>query len=356
MAQKSARATNVVIATGFWQTQSGPATTAPGNGKYNADNWASPTLIAIAGTDNNGYNRQAGLLSIRPGDQISELATNDSQNYQVWSVTSVTDQGTWVQIGVQVTGAGSTFVTPGMNQTRLIQAIQVVVEEEAATQQTLPSLATPDDIVARLGRNLNQVEAARVDAMLLDGSAIIRRRARNTFMYTASDMITMSASDGIIILPGRPIYNVISVIARSGSPSVPDIPVTWFIFDGVDTVTIPEPSNSGIINLPTFWYDVAWYSHSYDTTYEHGYHDVPADIEGLLCNAIISELSTPTMSATLQSESIGAYSYSMRRSYSGGGTGGGAMAGLYAALRDFGMDEILGDYRYKVGSIAVRRS
>jgi len=224
------------------------------------------------------------------------------------------------------------------------------------TDGSLPSLATPDDIVARLGRNLNQTEAARVDAMLSDGSAIIRRRARNTFMYAASDMLTIAASDGIIILPQRPIYRVISVLARSGNPAIPSIPVTWFIFDGVDTVTIPEPSHSGIINLPEFWYSVAWYSHSYDTTYEHGYHEVPADIKGLLCSAIISELSTPTQSATLQSESIGAYSYSMRRSYSGGGAGGGAMAGIYAALRDFGMEEILGDYRFKVGSIPVRRS
>jgi hypothetical protein len=224
------------------------------------------------------------------------------------------------------------------------------------TDSSLPSLATPDDIVARLGRNLNQTEAARVDAMLRDGSAIIRRRARNTFMYVASDMITIAASDGIIVLPGRPIYSVLSVVARSGNPAIQDIPVTWFIFDGVDTVTIPEPSHSGIINLPTFWYEVAWYNHSYDTLYEHGYHDVPADIKGLLCSAIISELSTPTMSATIQGETIGAYSYTMRRSYGGSSSGGGASAGLYAALRDYGMDEILGDYRAKTGSISVRRS
>jgi hypothetical protein len=226
----------------------------------------------------------------------------------------------------------------------------------SVTDGSLPSLATPDDIVARIGRNLNQVEAARVDAMLQDGSAIIRRRARNTFVYTASDTITISAPDGIIILPGRPIHNVIAVVARSGNDNVPDVPVTWFIFDGVDTVTIPEPSQSGIINLPEYWYEVPWYSHSYDTEYEHGYQDVPADIKGLLCSAIISELSTPTMSASLQSETIGAYSYNMRRGTSGSGSGGGASAGIYAALRDFGMDEILGDYRYKVGSIAVRRS
>jgi hypothetical protein len=211
--------------------------------------------------------------------------------------------------------------------------------------------------VARLGRNLNQTEAARVDAMLKDGSAIIRRRARNTFMYQASDTIIMSASDGLIVLPGRPIYNILSVVARSGYPTVPDIPVTWFIFDGIDTVTIPEPSHSGIINLPTFWYTAQWYSHSYDVAYEHGYRDVPADIEGLLCSAIISELATPTQSAPLQAESIGAYSYTMRRNLSAGSSGSSpAMAGIYAALRDFGMEEIIADYRMKAGSIPVRRS
>jgi hypothetical protein len=215
------------------------------------------------------------------------------------------------------------------------------------TAGDLPSLATPDDIVARLGRNLNQVEAARVDAMLQDGSAIIRRHARNTFMYQASDLITMDASDGIIILPGRPIYNVISVVARSGYPTVQNIPVTWFIFDGIDTVTIPEPIHSGIINLPSYWYDVAWYSHSFDTVYEHGYHSVPSDIRGMLCSAVISELATPTQSATLQSETIGAYSYSMRRREGG--------SGIYAALVDFGMNSLLADYRMNAGSIPVRR-
>jgi len=216
------------------------------------------------------------------------------------------------------------------------------------TAGNLPTLATPDDIVARLGRQLNQVEAARVDAMLQDGSAIIRRNARNTFIYTASDTLTMSASDGLLVLPGRPIYQVMAVVARSGNSMVPDIPVTWYIFDGVDTVTIPEPRYSGIINLPSFWYDVAWYSHSYDATYEHGYHDVPDDIRGLLCSAIISELATPTQSATIQSEAIGAYSYSMRRREGG--------SGIYAALVDFGMKDMLADYRFKAGSIPVRRS
>jgi len=277
-----------------------------------------------------------------------ELATNNSQNFQEWSVTSVTDQGTWVQIGVTVVGAGSTFVTPGMNQTRIIQALQIIAQEEPSgpTFGPKPNLATEDNIVDRLGRNLNQIEAARVTAMLADGSAIIRRYARNDFMFKNEDYIEIVADSGRIVLPGRPIYSVDAVTWKSGLASIPDIPVIWFIFDGVDTITIPEPRDSSIINLPAMWYSVGFYSSTFGITHTHGYQVVPDDIVGLLCSAIISELSTPTMSATLQSEAIGAYSYSMRRRALGGG--------LYAALLDFGMQDLLQDYRRKRGTIAMR--
>ena len=51
------------------------------------------------------------------------------------------------------------------------------------------------------------------------------------------------------------------------------------------------------------------------------------------------------MSATLASESIGPYSYSMRR------TSG---AGLNAALMDAGMATALKDFRRPAGTIAMR--
>jgi hypothetical protein len=307
-------------------------------------------MIAISAVDDDGYNRHDGLLTLVPGDQITELGTNDSQNYQSWTVTSIVDQGTWFQIGVQVIGAGTAFVTPGMNQSRILQALQVKVQEElppgSPTSGGLPNIATPDDIVSRLGRNLNQTEAARVDAMLADGSAIIRRHARNTFTYVAYDSITLVADNGIIVLPGRPIESVDEVTWVPGAPGIPEMPVYWFIFDGVDTVTIPDPRASGIINLPEAWYDTGWYSDSFRIVFSHGYVQVPADIKGLLCSAIISELSTPTLSATVQSEAIGAYSYSMRRRDTGGG--------MFAALKDFGMIELLAEYRRKFGTLAVK--
>src|SRR5215471_3612304 len=94
------------------------------------------------------------------------------------------------------------------------------------------------------------------------------------------------------------------------------------------------------------WYEETfWWGNSFKIAGDHGYHQTPDDVMSVLCPAIVSELSTPTQSATLMSESIGAYSYSMRR------TSG---AGLSAALADAGMKTALADYRKSQGTIKVR--
>ena len=211
----------------------------------------------------------------------------------------------------------------------------------------LPSLASPDDIAARLGRSLNQVEAARVDTLLQDGSAILRRYCRRDFMYHASDTITTTADGGIIKLTSwKPITSIDEIIALSGTPGILDIPVTWYHFDAVDKITVFNPTLSGIINLPEIWYEETfWWGGSFKITGAHGFVDTPADVQSVLCSAITSELSTPTMSATLMSESVGAYSFSMRR------TSG---AGLNAALIDAGMKTVLQDYRQSYGTLKVK--
>jgi len=212
--------------------------------------------------------------------------------------------------------------------------------------QPLPTLASPDDIVDRLGRNLNQVEAARVDALLRDGSALIRRYCRQDFVYETDVTETFVADAGEIRLNNRPVWDVSQVVWKSGNAQLlQDFPISWYVFDGIDKITIPAPYESGIINLPYMWYLTAWYSDSYDVTYTYGYQDPPNEAVAVLCTAIISELSTPTMSATLASESIGPYSYSMRR------TSG---AGLNAALIDAGMQTALKDFRRPAGTIALR--
>ena len=212
--------------------------------------------------------------------------------------------------------------------------------------EPLPALATPDDIVDRLGRNLNQVEAARVDALLRDGSTIIRRYCRQDFVYEEGATEVYVADAGEIRLSNKPVWSVDSVTWKSGNPPLlGDLAISWYVFDGIDKITIPGPDQSGVINLPDMWYTTSWYSDSYEVVYSYGYTNPPNEAVTVLCTAIISELSTPTMSATLASESVGAYSYSMRR------TSG---AGLNAALLDAGMATTLADFRRKQGTIGVR--
>jgi len=112
-----------VLASGYWDTQAGAPSTAPGPGKYRADNWAAPTLVALATTDADGYDRSAGLAAVVAGALITQQGTNDSQNYQRWTVGAVTPLPGYVQLAVTVAEQGSAFVPPGSNQRRLLQAL-----------------------------------------------------------------------------------------------------------------------------------------------------------------------------------------------------------------------------------------
>lgn len=128
---------------GYWNTQTGDPATAPGAGKYQADNWAAPTLLAIAGIDADGHDRQAGLVMLQPGDLITEQGTNDSLNYQRWTVATVTDNGTWVQVAVTVTETGSLFAAPGSNQRRLLELLSLAPPATEAWPLWAPPLDPP---------------------------------------------------------------------------------------------------------------------------------------------------------------------------------------------------------------------
>lgn len=207
----------------------------------------------------------------------------------------------------------------------------------------LPSLATQADVEARLGRSLNTIETARITALLADGSAFIRRYCRKDFENHVSDVVTLKASDGVIVLPYRPVQAVHSVTALSGAPGIPNINVTWYVFDDIDQITIPEPSESGIINLPEVWYELGWFSHSFSVNYDHGFTTVPQEVIAVLCTAIIALLTSPTQAGGVIGESIGPYSYRLAR------TGGG----ISAALKDADLSS-LDDFRGgKVGTIAL---
>lgn len=196
-----------------------------------------------------------------------------------------------------------------------------------------PPLATIDDVTARLGRGLTDAETTRVQALLKDASSQIKRYCRKDFAYWPNDVLNIKSDGSVIKLPYKPIISVESVIAISGRPDIPDIPVSWWVFDGVDEISIAESSASGVINLPEAWYDYGAFPGTFQVTYSHGYVEVPDEVVMVCANAVIAVLMAPTMAAGVIGETVGAYSYRLERS--GGGLSVALSEGDLASLDDY---------------------
>lgn len=211
---------------------------------------------------------------------------------------------------------------------------------------TLAPIATTTDLSDRLGRALTPLESARAPALLRDASSQIRRYCRPCdFLYHADDTVVLPAQGGKIRLPYTPIQTVTSVVALSGNPTIPDIVVTWYTFDGIDELIVPDVGSSGVINLPESFYDNAGaYPGTYEITYSHGYTTPPDEAVMVAANAVISVLQAPTMAAGVIGETVGAYSYRLER-------GGG---GLAVALTEADLTA-LDDFRPKYGTIKLGR-
>lgn len=201
---------------------------------------------------------------------------------------------------------------------------------------SLPPLATTDDITGRLGRELSDAETQRLPYLLKDVSSKIRRYCNGKdFLYHAGDEVEVPSFGGKLKLPYRPIDAVNSVIAISGHPSVPDIPVSWYVFDGIDEVTIGDASMSGVINLSEDFYDGDLsYPGTYRVNYDHGYQEVPDDVVMVAANAVVAVLTAPTQAGGIIGETIGAYSYRLAR----------AGGGLAVALSEADLED-LNDFR-----------
>jgi hypothetical protein len=209
----------------------------------------------------------------------------------------------------------------------------------------LPTLASVDDVQARiLPRVLSAAEITRAGVLLKDASSQIRRYCKKDFLYHAGDVLTLMAAGSVIKIPYRPVVDVTSVVAISGNPSVPDIPVTWWTFDEIDEITVGDAGASGVINLPEAWYEYGAFPGTYRVTVDHGYTEIPDDVEMVCATTVISVLMAPTMAAGVIGETVGSYSYRLER-------GGG---GLVVALTEADL-AALEDYRPKDGTIVLKR-
>ena len=168
----------------------------------------------------------------------------------------------------------------------------------------LPPLASVDDVASRLGRDVTEQEAIRLEPLLADASAQVRRYCRRDFMLHADETQVLTGHDSEIFLPGYPVQSVSSVVAVGGAPGLPDVAIPWFMFDGVRTVRIG--SFSSVINLPEVWLlDADAYPGTYRVTYTWGDAEVPDLVTMVVSNAALAVVTAPTTAAGVVSESIG---------------------------------------------------
>jgi hypothetical protein len=209
-----------------------------------------------------------------------------------------------------------------------------------------PPLAQPDDVAARLGRDLTEAEATRAPALLADASAQIRRYCRRDFLLHADETGIFRGHDSEILLPDKTTTEVISVTAIGsdfgGGIDLPDIPITWFIFDGIDRIRL-DVGTDFIINLPYVYWDSDLYPQTFKVCRNYGYPEVPDDVVMVCANAVLSVLAAPTLAAGVIGETLGAYSYRLERS--GGGVAVALTQADLAALKD---------YRLTTGTIMTR--
>jgi hypothetical protein len=208
----------------------------------------------------------------------------------------------------------------------------------------LPPLATTDDIVARLGRSLTDSEALKVEANLRDSSIQVRKYCNRVALTRVTETITVYINDRELQLPGLPIHGVTSVVAK-GDPAtgLPDLPITWYRFDGIDKVFI-DPELGWVINLPEVWIECSFLYTTFDVTIDHGFDDVPDDVLMVVANAALGAMTAPNGAAAgLIGESIGPYAWHADK--------GGA--GIGASLSKASL-ATLSDYRNKQGTVSVR--
>lgn len=207
---------------------------------------------------------------------------------------------------------------------------------------SLTPLIQVTDITGRLGRSLTPTETTRVPFLISDATSQIVRYCRKDFQLHLGDTMDIKGDGSCIKLPYRPVTAVNSVTAISGRSDIPNIPVSWWTFDGIDEVSIAESTASGVVNLPEAWYDYGAFPGTFLVNFDHGYSAVPDDVVMVGANAVIAVLMAPTQAAGVIGETVGPYSYRLERS------GGGSAVALSSS--DLAQ---LDDYRDKYGSVKL---
>lgn len=180
----------------------------------------------------------------------------------------------------------------------------------------LADLATTADLTARIGRDLTDDEAARAPALLMDASSRVRDFTRQDFTAVTGDVVTLRPVGSLLRLPQRPVTAVTAVVAvqPDGASAVALSGWSW---DGLDLVDLTWATAAGDGPWPAWWHQAT--PDTYRITYDHGYDPVPNTVVATVCAMVLRTLLSPSLTAGMVAERIGAYNYQLQQ---GGGAPG----------------------------------
>ncbi len=167
----------------------------------------------------------------------------------------------------------------------------------------LPTLATVDDVQARMFRDLTDIELARTEVLLGDASAVIRN-------YTRTNFTSVRATERIrpigyrVRLPHKP---VTAVHAVSLVINTLPLAVAGYTWDGTDEVWLADWGM--IINLAetaSEW--LATHTPVAEVDYTSGFAEIPQDVISVACSMITRSLSAPGGGGII-TQAVGEYSY-----------------------------------------------
>lgn len=166
-------------------------------------------------------------------------------------------------------------------------------------------LATSDDLVDRLGRDLSDLETPRAAALLADASARFRFEARQQISESSSTA-RLRVDHGRIDLPQYPVTAVTAV--RNDANTNIDVqwstPSSWIYVGSVDR------------------FDLDYRTCEYlNVTYTHGFDPVPDIVIAVICQMAGRALGVTLESTAITGEGLGAYNYTVGGAAAAGGFG-----------------------------------
>ncbi len=181
----------------------------------------------------------------------------------------------------------------------------------------MADLITQADITARMGA-LNPSQAARVDALIADASALIRSECP-ALADATDEVVVLRSNAGKLRLPAVGSTTTVTSVELISWPTDLLLPEGTWLFDGIDTIAV-DVDAAWVVNFPEAWTDDDGPG-TYRVTYSHSWSATPADIVAVAANMVIRVLASPSMVEGLTGENIGQYGYQMSQAAGAAGAG-----------------------------------